>query len=146
MRSKIDSVLMANYIIEKCFEKGHPLDITKLSRLLYAVDGVLLANGYDIIKDSPEAWEFGPVYRKVFMKFRKDPELMKDYEFDFSKIKERQDFIMINKVIDLVLSKLGDYTGTELSDWAMKKNSPWDKTKQSNKINKNLIKRYFLGD
>lgn len=146
MKSKIDSILMANYIIEKCSEKGHPIDITKLSRLLYAVDGILLANGFNIINESPEAWQFGPVYKKVFMNFREDPELMEDYEFDFSKIKERQDFLTVEKIIDTVLSKLGDCTGTELSDWAMKKNSPWDNTKRSNKINKNLMKRYFLGD
>ncbi|MDR1722691.1 MAG: DUF4065 domain-containing protein [Tannerella sp.] len=60
---KIDSLVLANYILETVGKMSH----LKLQKLLYLVQGYHLAYfGKPLIDDKFEAWVHGPVSRKVF--------------------------------------------------------------------------------
>lgn len=62
---------IARYLINKSFEKGHPISNLKLQKLLYYVQGVFL-----VAYDSPcfsqpiEAWGFGPVVSSVYHEYK----------------------------------------------------------------------------
>ena len=66
---RIDSVLLAKYIIKQAQIKKIPeMCITKLQKLLYALDGGLLARNINAVDEHCRAWQYGPVYPKVFTK------------------------------------------------------------------------------
>lgn len=148
MDRRIDSVLMAKYLLNKAYEKEIPMSMTKLQKMLYALDGVLLANDANVLNEHCRAWQYGPVYPKVFMYFRKEEDAYNKIfsDEDFSLIKNHNKSGLIDKAINLVIEKLGNHTGTELSNWSHAEGSPWSKTERGSKIDKALIKRYFLGN
>lgn len=148
MDKRINSVLMAKYLLNKAYEKEIPMSMTKLQKMLYALDGVLLANNANVLNENCRAWQYGPVYPRVFMYFRKEEDAYNKIFSDenFSSIKNHKKIDLIDKVINLVIEKLGNHTGTELSNWSHVEGSPWSKTERGSKINKTLIKRYFLGN
>lgn len=60
---KVDSSLLAEYILMKCGGLSH----LKLQKLLYYVQALHLAYfGSEVIEDEFEAWLHGPVSRKIY--------------------------------------------------------------------------------
>lgn len=145
MNKRISSVLMAKYLLNKAYEKEIPMSMTKLQKMLYALDGVLLANNANVLNENCRAWQYGPVYPRVFVALSDGRDFIEPFENeDFSSIKNNEHENLIDRAIELVLEKLGNKTGRELSAWSHKKGSPWDNTPQNEVIDKTLIKRYFL--
>ena len=145
MDRRIDSVLMAKYLLNKAYEKEIPMSMTKLQKMLYALDGVLLANNANVLNENCRAWQYGPVYPKVFVALSDGYDFIEPFENeDFSSIKDNKHKSLIDKAINVILKKFGDKTGSELSIWSHQKGSPWSNTSQNEVIDKTLIKRYFL--
>lgn len=65
-----DPRAIANYILDLRAQKGERLTIMQLIKLTYIADGWSLALlGKPLSKESPEAWQYGPVFRSVYNAF-----------------------------------------------------------------------------
>ena len=61
------SVEIANEFIRRAIADKHPLTQMQLQKLVYIAHGWNLAiNGAPLTIDSPQAWEYGPVYRELY--------------------------------------------------------------------------------
>ena len=62
---------VAEYIITKSYENRTPVSNLKLQKLLYFVQGqAIKVYGERAFTESIEAWDYGPVVRSVYLKFR----------------------------------------------------------------------------
>lgn len=144
---RIDSVIMAKYLIHKAQEKDiTDMSIVKLQKLLYALDGVLLANNINIIDEHCQTWKYGPIYPKVFKSINND-DFNKDYSKEISIINNNKFSKEIDFVIDKILNIFGKYSPSVLSAWSHEEGSPWSETKkrfgENIIIPKDLLKNYF---
>lgn len=141
---RIDSVLLARYIIQQAQKKGiYDMSITKLQKLLYAFDGGMLANDINIVNENCKAWQYGPVYPKVFKKINPD-DFEKDYsKLEFPEITNSKYKNEIEAMVNAVLDVFGKYTAVQLSSWSHMEGSPWSQTAINQIIPKELIKEYF---
>ncbi|WP_445191220.1 Panacea domain-containing protein [Sphingomonas sp. Tas61C01] len=65
-----DARAIANRILDIRAENGDPLTIMQLIKLIYISDGWSLALlGKPLVREMPEAWQYGPVYRSVYNEF-----------------------------------------------------------------------------
>lgn len=144
MDKRINSVLMAKYLIKRAKERSIDLDMVKLQKLLYILDGGLLANDVDVIDENCRAWKYGPVYPRVFKSINPPDDFRKNYsKLDISEINENKHSETIKQMVEIVLDNFGEYSSGQLSSWSHRKNSPWSKTKINQIIPKKLIKNYF---
>lgn len=66
-----DSLLIANYIIQRCNDIGAMISNLKLQKLLYFVQAEFLVDiGEPCFSEKIEAWSFGPVIPSVYRKYR----------------------------------------------------------------------------
>lgn len=65
MAARFDSRLLAKYIWYVAKECNIDMNVTKTHKLLYILDGVMLAEGRNIVNENCRAWQYGPVYPKV---------------------------------------------------------------------------------
>lgn len=65
-----DPRAIANAILDIRAESGKPLTIMQLIKLAYIADGwsMVLGDG-PLIDESPEAWQYGPVYPSIYNAF-----------------------------------------------------------------------------
>lgn len=67
----LDSVDLAKAICYRSKENGHVLYRNQMQAMMYIVYGKVLArNGARITKEHPQAWEFGPVFPRVYSKVK----------------------------------------------------------------------------
>ena len=57
---------VANYIVAKCIHHKHPINNLQLQSILYYIQLATIEAGYLAFHDDIEAWNFGPVVRKVY--------------------------------------------------------------------------------
>lgn len=120
-----DSRDIAAYIAQQCQEKNIVYNNTKIQKLLYCAYGLLFAWSDERICDEyPRAWQYGPVFPKVFNYFHKHREIAC---YSRNVEKEITEHDNIRRVISTVLNNFGKYPATTLSAWTHKKGSPWDK-------------------
>ena len=107
--------------------KGEKITLgeTKLHKLLYICDGLLLATDLNLINEHAKAWNYGPVYPKVNKWLKKEPGAFgRNYESSL----EISPYITTEVIglIDAVIEKFGQWTANKLSDWSHKPDSPWE--------------------
>ena len=141
---RIDSVLLAKYIIKQAQIKKIPeMCITKLQKLLYALDGGLLARNINAVDEHCRAWQYGPVYPKVFTKINPE-DFNKNYDnLNIDEIDSKEHADIIKKMVEVVLDNFGQYSAGKLSAWSHRDGSPWSQTPKNEKISKVLMKEYF---
>lgn len=67
----LDSIDLAKAICYRSKENGHVLYRNQMQAMMYIVYGKVLArNGARITKEHPQAWEFGPVFPRVYSKVK----------------------------------------------------------------------------
>ncbi|HIS09288.1 MAG TPA: DUF4065 domain-containing protein [Candidatus Scatomorpha intestinipullorum] len=64
-----DALEVAKYIINKAIEIEKPISNLQLQKILYFTHLESLKQGEKLIGEPFEAWDFGPVVRKVYNKF-----------------------------------------------------------------------------
>ena len=98
---RIDSVLLAKYIIKQAQKKGiYDMSITKLQKLLYALDGGLLAHDINAVDEHCQAWQYGPVYPKVFTKINPE-DFNKNYDnLNIDDIDSKEHSSTIKKMVE----------------------------------------------
>ncbi|MDY6226980.1 MAG: DUF4065 domain-containing protein [Clostridium sp.] len=132
---------IAKYILTKGeFDK---LQLQKLVFLVYSQ----YALKYDkpLFKEKFEAWEYGPVMRKLYYKLdRYKKEKIQFEDIDFEKLKLKLKFSKVADIkevlecIDSIILKYGSKNGGELIDITHVKGSPWDITKKEKGLNSTI--------
>jgi len=127
-----DSRAVANRILDSAERLGKRLTMMQLIKLVYIAHGWWLkaSNGQPLTQDTPEAWQYGPVNRKVYQAFRSfgsrqipvgyrasDPATGFPYFGSFSKPQVQ--------MIDSVVSNYGDMHAYRLSDITHQPGTPW---------------------
>lgn len=118
-----DSRAVANYFIRKADENG--LDPLQIMKLTYIAHGFMLgAHDRPLLEDDVEAWQYGPVVRRVYNMLPsgatavKKPPTDDDANFDED----------AKAILDVVFKKYGGASGLRLSNLTHRPGSPWKKT------------------
>lgn len=130
----IDSIEFAQHLIYKARKHKIDMNVTKLNKLFYITDGLLLASDLNVIKEHAQAWNYGPVYPKVYKWIMRNEEYLSNnnddcnYDNDTLReyLKEKScDKISIEKIVEFALETFGTYSANTLSDWSHQNDSPW---------------------
>ena len=112
---------IAEYIVTQAYEDGDPVSNLKLQKLLYYVQGeAIKMHGEPAFKEPIEVWNYGPVVRTVYERFRifgAGPIFRK---YDTSGI-----IGDIKNVIDSVLAEYGNLSAWDLVQETHKPETPW---------------------
>ncbi len=66
-----DPLAVANWFLAKAEADGKPLDPMKLQKLIYFAHGWALAlTDFPVLKERPQAWDWGPVFPAVYHEFK----------------------------------------------------------------------------
>jgi len=150
----VDSVDFAKIIINrtnvlnKSREEKIALGETKLHKILYICDGLLLATDSNIISENAKAWNYGPVYPRVNRWLKKEPDALEgNPSLNFNAFPAITADVI--DLIDAVINKFGQWTANRLSDWSHSPGSPWEMALEKGSgimnsvIDKNDMKKYF---
>lgn len=141
---RIDTVKLARYLIQRAYQKQVFLTITKLQKLMYALEGGLLANDIDVFSEQCVAWRYGPVYLKVFTRIYPEQLNIKNKkDLCFITLQTHKNNKIIKDMVDKVLDVFGKYSTGQLSSWSRIKNGPWSKTPHLASVSRELIRDYF---
>lgn len=139
-----DSRDVAAYIAQKCAERDIYYNNTKIQKLLYCAYGCLLAWKNERICDEyPRAWQYGPVFPKVFKYIYKNREISSYSTRVADSCDASSD---IAQTVEKVLDVFGKYPASQLSAWTHKPGSPWDKTVNGYGENDGAGLRGFIPD
>lgn len=136
------SIAVANKLIQLAKEENKTLTPMKLIKLVFLCHGWMLGlYGRHLIKDSIEAWRYGPVIPNLYSKikhFRSDPVTLID---EYSEIFTPEEEDLIKQVYHVY----GNFDGIQLSALTHEKNSPWDLSWNTRKhiISNDLIENYY---
>lgn len=140
-----DSRDVAAYIAQECIKNGYRYNNTKIQKLLYCAYGAVLAGRNRRLCDEyPRAWQYGPVFPKVFKAVSKGQDLAQ-----YSYVVRDSGLDDIKKLVDTSVRIFGKYNATALSKWSHKTGSPWDTVtsqdgfKWNDFIPDDLISDYF---
>ena len=137
-----DALCVADYFIRKALPAGlDPLQVMKLS---YIAHGFTLAlKDKPLIDDDVEAWQFGPVIRRIYNKLPGGARKITQPLLDAPAEIEGAD----KAILDGVFNKYGSRSGLALSSLTHSKGSPWAKTWQAYGKNavipQELIERHY---
>ena len=106
---------IADYVIQRCQQKGYVISELKLQKVLYFIQAQFLVFGYEntpCFSDDIQAWKFGPVVPDVYRKYRLYGNA---HIFSFAKEKNFSDIAEEDKeVIDRMVDRCADYTASQL--------------------------------
>jgi uncharacterized phage-associated protein len=158
-----DPKAVANYFIERAKEDGVPVSPLKLQKLVFFAHGWNLALiNAPLIRESVQAWKFGPVVPSLYHEFKdfgNDPIRIKATTFSFDNDTIRTETPEVPDSDDTtkrLLSKVWDVYGgvraIDLSNLTHAPNSPWAKAVESFhgepppsvKISDDTIKEHFV--
>lgn len=128
------------FFLNRTFQKGEDLTVTKLQKLLYYAQGIALAVvGVPLFDADFQAWDFGPVCPAVYNKFKKKG---KDYFLDAGQ--EPAQGTDASKILNATWKKFGGYNASVLSQMTHEE-TPWLETPRQGLISNEIIKAYFKG-
>lgn len=142
MNNKLNPIDVSKYIINYLNEKSYPVNHLKLQKLLYYIEAwYTVFTGSNLFEEQIEAWQHGPVIRKVWDYFKKQSilydnlKISKGFELKASK----EQIEIINDVLD----EYGDKTGYYLETLTHSE-EPWKIARRKNKyIDKNTMKQFY---
>lgn len=144
----LDSLQVMAYIVDMCRKQHIEVNVTKLQKLLYCCYGVALAQlGIRLTKESPQAWQYGPVFPKTLEYFRKHPiESLTD-----SSVLESTASDELKKLLIGTLTYFGQFSASQLSTWSHQIGSPWYRSSNGGanlreEIDDTSIKCYFRNE
>lgn len=142
-----DARAIANEFLK--LKKG-PVNQMWLQKLVYIAHGWNLAiNSEPLVEDLAEAWDGGPVFRKIWNHFRdlgrngKNGLLGRRNGDPFETKLSASEFAIIKHV----WRRYGDYSGRELSEMTHQEGTPWSNTYfgrgRNSALNEEDIKQHF---
>lgn len=144
----LSSIDFAKLVLSEAKAKSKDLNLTQLQKITYICDGVLLARfDLNLIDENCRAWDYGPVYPKIYKWYSKK----KSGGIDLSLSRSAESFIKgnpdVKEVVDAVLDKFGGMSARTLSSWSHQKGSPWDIARNTtgmySQISKDVMKLFF---
>jgi uncharacterized phage-associated protein len=151
----VDSIEFAKYIISRTKEFNKkaesPIKIgeTKLQKLLYICDGIMLSLGIEFIGERARAWNYGPVYPRVHRWLEKEPDSFLNSKGCSPDALRQIQEIDAEPMVDKVISTFGIRTAEQLSAWTHQPGGPWELALARGKgimnapISKDDMKVYF---
>jgi uncharacterized phage-associated protein len=153
------ATVISNYFVEKGFQSGCSLTPMQINKLTSISHGYFLAlTGQPLIGDPVEAWEYGPVVRSVYERYRlhgRYPVHAVSFqsELECQQFQALQDDLNAQHVLEGVWMGYGAMTGFQLSEISHEPGTPWFAVwhEQDGKKHKNtvipdaLIQDYYLG-
>lgn len=148
MAENLDSIDVASYIVKFCAFKNRFINLTKLQKILYSCYGVFLSAFKEkLCKETPRAWEHGPVFPKVYDITSKNRDGFVQYLIEYDdkcRTNLSHDKIdVLNKTIDV----FSQYSAGDLVRWSHLEGGPWAQTVEQKglykEINDDLIRDYF---
>lgn len=146
--------LIAAAIVQKAINEGNPVTQMKLQKMVYFAHGVNLAkSGAPLIKETIEAWKFGPVVPVIYQDYKLYGSSAIDNTdniYDFPKNELKSNILDADALrsIDYTWNATNNLTAFQLSGWTHKTGSPWQKTYSEYDpnlpISNELIKEYFI--
>jgi uncharacterized phage-associated protein len=146
------SLAIANKILQVAGEKGMPLTIMQLIKLVYLAHGWTLALlNKPLVEEPVEAWQHGPVYPGIYREFRgvgwQPIERMAIHPFSGTTYEANISDDEAS-IIDEVVTVFGKFHAFELSARTHQPGTPWHQTYddgrgQSRQISNSLIKAEF---
>jgi uncharacterized phage-associated protein len=153
METGHDSRAVANEILLIGQEKGIPMSMMKLIKLVYFAHGATLAiTGNPLSSEQPEAWKYGPVFRTLYRSLpNKGAEPVSypipipigaiDVDISFTDVEKT----IMSRIVD----QFGPMGAFQLSDITHKEDSPWTKIYKEKGaftvIPNEMLKPYFEG-
>lgn len=156
-----NSIAVANKIIELGLKDEYLVTHLKLQKLIYIAHGWCLATtNKPLIKDSINAWKYGPVIPNLYNKLQHHRGLPITKKIPFIeetlRYKKTDDNIikLLNPKIEekdeineAIITKVWDeyknFTTAQLSRMTRGKDTPWSKTPITMEIDNELIKAYY---
>lgn len=136
---------VAAYIAQECKKRGLEYNNTKIQKLLYCAYGCLLAwKGERICDEYPRAWQFGPVFPRVFRYIHKRGDIAL-HSSVVADAPENEKASLV-QVVDKVLEVFGKMSASALSAWSHKAGSPWDIVVNGDSTNEAAGMNSFMPD
>jgi len=152
------AIVVANYLIKLANRDKVLITPMKLQKILYLANGISHKRlGEKLIRESFEAWTYGPVIPNIYKLYRNfksnnitsiidDDVYVDDYNFiSSSSFPINEEHLSI---IEEAWNSAKSLSAIELSAWSHNKNSPWDKAynaqPKQKEISDSEIKAYFL--
>jgi len=144
--------VIAAYLVNKGIECISPISQMKLQKMVYFAQGVNLAtNDAPIIKQTIEAWKYGPVVPIIYSDYKlygslpiNDVDLI--YNFPKDEIKNIDPKSL--ESLNYTWQATSHLTAEELANWTHIVGSPWQRVYNPNAngvpIPNDLIKSYFV--
>ncbi len=143
MKSGIDILSVAKYLICKYNSKGTAITQLKLQKLLYFIEAYYMAK-YDkdnLYNDNFKAWTYGPVSEKIYSKYKKYMDLNIAEVCDDNETDLNDESII--ESINSVYSIFGKLTSSQLITLTHSKKAPWSNTQRYGVISKEETKKWF---
>ena len=117
---KYSSLNVASHVANLCVANGYDYNNTKIQKLLYCCYGcVLAAYGQRLCDEYPRAWQFGPVFPRVFSYINKGRDIL-------AVCPKLDAPAGLLSLIEDVIKTFGNYSASALSSWTHIVGSPWD--------------------
>lgn len=142
MNNKLNPIDVSRYVINYLNKKSYPVNHLKLQKLLYYIEAwYTVFTGCNMFNEQIEAWQHGPVIRKVWDYFKGQSILYNNLKisesFELNASKEQIE------IINDVLDEYGDKTGYYLETLTHSE-EPWRIARRKNKnIDKNTMKQFY---
>lgn len=142
MNRFLNPIDVSRYVISYLNKKGFTVSHLKLQKILYYIEAwYLVFTGSSLFREEIEAWQHGPVIRKVWDFYKNDAilngVLIEETEFYLDASEEQLQ--IINDVID----EYGDKTGYYLENLTHSE-LPWQIARRKNKnVDKNTMRQFY---
>lgn len=140
-KSSFDSNDVMAYILGLCEENNISWNFTKAQKLMYCCYGtVLAAFGEAMTEETPQAWQYGPVFPRTFNGLRKGRIVPGD-DHGFSDNCDPDWIPLIKETV----KKFGRFSASQLSAWSHKPGSPWARaTNDGRELLVQIPKKYIV--
>jgi uncharacterized phage-associated protein len=137
MAAPYNSVTVANYFIEKAAQQGRRLTPMQIIKLAYIAHGFSLAMlRRRLLKESVEAWRYGPVVPSLYRSLKKFGSSGVDEALApaFFGLRTEQLDPVDQQLLDAVFAKYGNLTGVQLSYLTHRRGTPWAESYSPNEL------------
>ena len=134
---------IAKYILLVCNQNHIPMNVSKLCKILYYIQGIMLVR-FDkpFFKNDIIAWKYGPCVSEVYYEYAHYG-AENIYIPDELLLNTLQLNVEEKKLIAYVLLNTKDMDFCQMIKSTTKTNSPWSKVELNAIITHDLIKQYF---
>lgn len=150
MINEHDSRAVANQLLQIAEKKGVSLTMMQLIKLTFFAHGWMLGvMNKNLISDPVEAWQYGPVYRRLYnsLPYQGAMIVSKPIKDEFGNVIRSTFDANEQDLLEWIVGKYGHLGAFALSEMTHEPGTPWSETIQKfgvhSQINNSLIREYF---